>query len=155
MTQSTVTIECNATTATGLVSGTPVMTLAGEMPVECLSAGDRLVTGSGARALVAVRSTVLPKTRLVCISPSALGIDQPEEDMRVMPDQGIHIRDWRAKALKGFPEAIIPAQELVDGEYIRFETAFGTRIYTLEFERAEVIYAGSVKLTCAPALINA
>jgi hypothetical protein len=105
MTQYTATIECSATSAEGVVAGTQVMTLAGEMRVESLSAGDRLVTTSGARALVYVRTTVLPTAELVCISVSSLGIDEPQDDLRVMPGQGIHIHDWRAKALKGAAQA--------------------------------------------------
>jgi hypothetical protein len=155
MTQNTATIERTAALTEGLFAGTTVMTLAGEMPVEYLSIGDRIITRSGARALVAVRSTVLPTAQLVCISASALGVEQPAEDMRVSPDQGIHIRDWRAKALKGVAQAIIPAKELADGEYIRLETIVGACLYTLEFENAEVIYANGVEVTCTPALVAA
>lgn len=150
MTQNAATIERTAAVTEGLVAGTTVMTLAGEMPVEYLSVGDRIITRSGARTLVTVRSTVLTTAQLVCISASALGIEQPEEDMHVAPDQGIHIRDWRAKALKGVAQAVIPAKELADGEYIRFETAVGACLFTLEFDNAEVIYANGVEVTCAP-----
>jgi small ligand-binding sensory domain FIST len=156
MTQNTATIDrTDAALTNGLVAGTTVMTLTGEMPVEYLSIGDRIITRSGARALRAVRSTVLPTARLVCISASALGIEQPEEDMRVALTQGIHIRDWRAKALKGVTQAVIAAQDLADGEYIRIETAVGACLYSLEFDAAEVIYANGVEVTCAPVLVEA
>lgn len=139
----------------GIVAGTTVMTLAGEMPVEYLSSGDRIITRSGARVLRAIRNTVLPTAKLVCISASALGIEQPEEDMRVAPDQGIHIRDWRAKALKGVAQAVIAAKDLTDGEYIRFETIVGATLYTLEFDQAEVVYANGIELTCTPTSVGA
>jgi hypothetical protein len=155
MTQNAATLEHATMTNQGLVAGTTVMTLAGQMPVEYLSIGDRIITRSGARALVAIRSTVLPTAQLVCISASALGVEQPEEDMRVSPDQGIHIRDWRAKALKGLAQAVIPAKELADGEYIRLETTAGARLFALEFANAEVIYANGVEVTCAPAVVPA
>jgi hypothetical protein len=156
MTQNIATIDRAATTVqSGIVAGTTVMTLAGEMPVEYLSTGDRIITRSGARVLQALHSTVLPTAKLVCISASALGIEQPEEDMRVAPDQGIHIRDWRAKALKGVAQAVIPAKELADGEYIRLETIAGATLYTLIFDQPEVIYANGVEVTCASVSVGA
>ena len=136
--------------AEALIAGTTVLTLKGEMPVEYLCVGDRVITRSGMRAVAMVRSTVLPTVELVCISASALGVEQPADDMRVAPGQGIHIRDWRAKALKGVAQTVIAANELLDGEYIRVERMIGACIYTLEFEQAEVIYANGVEVTCTP-----
>lgn len=156
MTHNAATIDRTPIALTnGLFAGTTVMTLAGEMPVEYLSVGDRVITRSGARAIRAIRSTVLPTTKLVCISASALGIEQPAEDMRVAPDQGIHIRDWRAKALKGVAQAVIPAKDLADGEYIRTETVVGACLYNIEFDGAEVIYANGVEVTCTPSTVSA
>lgn len=156
MTHDIATIDRVETAVTnGLVAGTSVLTLAGEMPVEHLSVGDRIVTRNGARVLQALHSTVLPTAKLVCISASALGIEQPAEDMRVALDQGIHIRDWRAKALKGVAQTVIAAKELADGEYIRVETMIGACLYTLAFDTAEVIYANGVEVTCAPTTVSA
>lgn len=156
MTHDIATIDRVETAVTnGLVAGTSVLTLAGEMPVEHLSVGDRIITRSGARVLRAVQSAVLPTAKLVCISASALGVEQPAEDMRVALDQGIHIRDWRAKALKGVAQTVIAAKELADGEYIRVETMIGACLYTLAFDTAEVIYANGVEVTCAQATVSA
>ena len=156
MTHDIATIDrVEAAVTNGLVAGTSVLTLAGEMPVEHLSVGDRIITRSGARVLRAVQSTVLPTARLVCISASALGVEQPADDMRVALDQGIHIRDWRAKALKGVAQTVIAAKELADGEYIRVETVVGACLYTLTFDSAEVIYANGVEVTCASETVSA
>jgi hypothetical protein len=156
MTHDAATIEHNAITfRDGLVAGTTVLTLAGGKPVEHLTVGDRVITRSGARVLRGIHSTVLPTAKLVCISASALGVEQPEEDMRVAPGQGIHIRDWRAKALKGVAQAVIAAKELADGEYIRIETTVGACLYALEFDGAEVIYANGLEVTCTPATVAA
>jgi hypothetical protein len=139
----------------GFVAGTTVLTLTGEKLVEMLCVGDRVITRSGARAITAMRSTVMPVARLICISASALGVEQPADDMRVMPDQGIHIRDWRAKALKGVAQTVITAKELQDGEYIRSETVVGATLYALHFAQPEVIYANGVEVTCSPVAIPA
>ncbi len=156
MTNDIATIDRTDTTLIdGLVAGTIVLTLSGEMPVEYLSVGDRIITRSGARALRGMESKVFPTAKLVCISASALGVDQPDEDMRVAPDQGIHIRDWRAKALKGVSQAVILARDLTDGEYIRHETVVGACLYKLKFDQPEVIYANGVELTCTAVKVEA
>ena len=156
MTHDIATIDrTTATQRDGLFAGTTVLTLAGEMPVEYLSVGDRIITRSGARVLRAIHSTVMPTAKLVCISASALGVEKPVEDMRVSANQGIHIRDWRAKALKGVAQAVIPAQELADGEYNRVETVVGACLYSLEFYGAEVIYVNGVEMTCPAATVAA
>lgn len=150
---SAITVDTTILTE-GLVTGTAILTLTGEKPVEQLTAGDRVITRSGARAIRAVRSVLRPTAQIVCISASALGVEQPAEDMCVSPDQGLHIRDWRAKALKGVAQTVIPAKELVDGEYIRTITLVGACVYTLEFDAPEVIYANGVEVTCTPVAVS-
>jgi hypothetical protein len=130
----------------GLKAGTTVMTLAGECPVEALTAGDRIITRAGARTLRAIREEAAPAARMICISASALGVEKPAEDMIVAPDQKLLIRDWRAKALKGADNAVVEARNLVDGEYIRSVSVPGGHFYTLEFDAPVVIYVGGVEL---------
>ncbi|QCO54496.1 hypothetical protein EOK75_00840 [Pseudorhodobacter turbinis] len=139
----------------GVVAGTTVMTLMGEKCVESLKAGDRIITRSGARSLRAVHKTMHPTLKLVCISASALGVEQPEETVCVTPNQGILIRGWRAKALKGAEQAVFTACELADGEYIRLETHVAVSIFTLEFDHPEVIIANGVELACTPTTVTA
>lgn len=139
----------------GLAAGSFVLTLAGEIPVEALKVGDRIITRSGAKTLRALHCAVIPSARLVSISASALGIEQPQDDMLVTPEQGLLIRDWRAKALRGVTQAIIPAGELLDGSYIRAETVRCACLYSLEFEAPEVIYANGLEVTCAYASLDA
>ena len=130
----------------GLAAGTVVLTLAGALPVEHLTAGDRIITRSGARTLRAIRSEAVASARMVRVCASALGIDQPEDDLLLAADQPVLIRDWRAKAMKGVSQAMMPAAALVDGEYIRAEAVSGQRIFTLEFDAPVVIYAGGLEL---------
>ncbi len=138
----------------GLTAGTPVLTLKGAVAVEALRPGDRIITRDGARALSAIREVAGP-ARLVRVSASAIGVEQPEEDMVMAAGTHILIRDWRAKALKGCDQAVIAAERLIDGEYIRPEGAGPARLYVLEFETPVVIYAGGLELALAPALETA
>jgi len=140
----------SACTATALTAGTVVLTLKGALPVEALRPGDRIITRDGARPLLALRPVAAP--RMVRVSASAIGVEQPEEDMVISAETRILVRDWRAKALKGCDQAVIEAARLVDGEYIRFEASSPAQFFTLDFDAHVVIYAGGLELAIAPAL---
>ena len=137
-----------------VLAGTPVLTLEGEMPVEFLAPGDRILTRAGARRLVQVAVSVVRNARVVRVSHGTLGVDCPTEDVTVSAAQTILVRDWRAKAMFGTTQAMIPAARLADGEYIRAETVAEARFFTLTFENDAVIYAGGLELAC-PALVVA
>ncbi|MEO8244222.1 MAG: Hint domain-containing protein [bacterium] len=137
-----------------VVAGTPVLTLEGEMPVEFLQPGDRVLTRAGARRLLQVSVSVVQNARVVKVSHGTLGVDCPAEDVTVSAGQQILVRDWRAKALAGAPQAMIAASKLADGEYIRAETVAEARFFSLSFDDDAVIYAGGLELAC-PALVQA
>lgn len=137
-----------------VLSGTPVLTLDGEMPVEYLQPGDRVLTRAGMRRLTELRVNLVQNARMVCISHETLGVDRPSEDLLVSAGQMVLVRDWRARALAGVPAALFPASRLVDGEYIRSQTLPEARLYTLVFEEEAIIYAGGLELVC-PALVEA
>ena len=128
----------------GLAAGTPVLTLAGPVVVERLAAGDRIVTRDGVRRLAGVQRV-----------ESAIGVDQPEADMLMTADMQILIRDWRAKALRGCDQAVIAADRLIDGEYIRREPEARAVLFQLEFDAPVVIYAGGLELALTPATASA
>jgi len=147
-----------ATTTSALqamIAGTPVLTLDGELPVEYLQPGDRILTRSGARRLKQIEVHVVRNARVVHISHGTLGVDRPSEDVTVSAAQAILIRDWRAKAMYGAAQAMIPAAKLADGEYIRAETVAEARFFTLGFEEAAVIYAGGLELACEAVTVAA
>ncbi|MDZ4094970.1 MAG: Hint domain-containing protein [Paracoccaceae bacterium] len=139
----------------GISAGTPVLTLSGAIPVEHLTVGDRIITRDGARNLRGIHTEMHRNARMIFVAASALGIDQPEEDLRIAPEQQILIRDWRAKALKGADQAMVAAAKLIDGEYIRAETIAEQRLFVLEFDAPAIIYAGGLELACTPALVEA
>lgn len=132
----------------GMLAGTHVRTLDGLLPVEYLGEGDRIVCRQGARRLAGVTINHLNRIDLVRILASTLGHDRPEQDLLVAPDQPVLIRDWRAKALYGLSVATIPAQRLVDGEFVTRETRANARLYRLCFAEDEVIYAEGLELAC-------
>lgn len=135
----------------GIAAGTPVLTLSGTMPIEYIAPGDRVITRSGARSVTGVDIAVVADARIIRISAGVLGKDRPEADMIVTPSQPLLIRDWRAKALTGVDQALMTAERLVDGDYIRSESLPQARLVTLRFAEPQVIYAGGLELHCDPA----
>jgi len=144
-----------AVLATGITAGTRVLTLDGELPVQYLAVGDRVITRSGSKVLKDIQVAVLRDVPRVRVTASALGHDRPEDDVFVAPGQAILVRDWRAKAVFGREVAMVEAQRLVDGDYIRHETVTELRLFTLTFERDEVIYAGGLELACPTVTVTA
>lgn len=131
---------------TGLAAGSLVMTLEGEIPVEFLSAGDRIITrDSGMATVRAVRAKTII-CDVVSIMAGSLGHTRPERDVRVPADQRVLIRDWRAEALTGQKQALIAARQLVDGEFVRMEQDSAFTIYEIELDRAHVIYADGLEV---------
>lgn len=153
----------------GFVAGTPVLTLDGELPVQFLAPGDRVVTRTGARVIEAVEVRLASAAPMVRILPSALGRDLPEEQLFVAPGQRLNLPDWAPRAERPAPlcgpqpelapgfapgRGDVAAGRLADGDAIRRETVAEVRLYALRFARDEVIYAAGVEL-CCPAVAPA
>jgi len=138
----------------GLAQGTRVMTMQGELPVEYLTAGDRIITRSGPRKLLSV-ALVQADAPMIRVSASTIGVEQPEEDVIVSADSLLRITDWRAQALAGQPQAMIAVTRLVDGEFIRAEPAGAHRLWQLVLDGPAVIYAGGLEIGVQPVLAAA
>jgi hypothetical protein len=132
---------------TGMAAGTRVRTLDGVLPIEYLQPGDRIVTRSGARRVVAISVRQSPALDVVRVKASTLGFDRPEADLLLGPGQPVIIRDWRARILYGAEVAAVPSARLADGEFVLRETR-EVRLYTLRFAEDEVIWAEGLELAC-------
>jgi hypothetical protein len=131
----------------GIAQGTSVMTADGVLPVEHLAPGDRIITREGLRVLVDVTVQVAVGN-VIRVSASSLGHARPEEDVILGAETPLLVRDWRAKALFGAAQAIVPVQRLIDGELIRVEKVSGLRMYELSFASSQVIFAGGLEVAC-------
>jgi hypothetical protein len=147
-------IPSAAQMTTGFACGTTVLTLDGDIPVEFLNTGDRVITRDGARTLRSIRVAVLTG-EVMRVGASTLGHDRPVSDVLVGRDQAILIRDWRAMALYGTAQALIPAARMADGELIRRETVQDMAMFTLGFDAPVVIYAGGLELGCDAVSVDA
>ena len=134
------------TRLSGLCAGSNVLTLDGELPVEHLSIGDRIVSRtSGTAVLRDIHVTEVMMTP-IRIKAGSLGHTRPDRDMLVSPEAQLHIRDWRAEALFGTPSAMVPARRLIDGEFVAEETTRIVTLFTLVFDRPQVIYADGMEI---------
>lgn len=142
----------------GIAAGTGICTLDGILPVEYLEPGDRVVTRSGARRLMAISVKKHQGEGLIRVRASTLGHDRPERDLLIAEGQHVYVRDWRAKLLFGADAAAVPAARLADGEFILRESDQSSRtpvyLYVLRFDEDEVIWAEGLELFC-PALVPA
>ncbi|MFN0115959.1 MAG: Hint domain-containing protein [Paracoccaceae bacterium] len=139
--------SAGASEAAGIAAGTRVMTLDGEIPVEFLSPGDRIVTRDGMRRLVSVSAGVY-SGRAMRLAEGALGHDRPQTGITLPAGTSVHLRNWRAKAMSGQPVADAPVSRLFDGQYVTEVTVRALRVYRLEFETPQVIYAEGLELAC-------
>ncbi len=125
----------------GIARGTIILTASGEVAVEALKTGDRIITRERG---MAVLTSVITHTAPACtIRTDSLGLGRPERDTTVASDQHVAVRDWRAEALFGADAALVPARRLADGKHI---AAFGeAEFFRLDFGTALTIYANGLE----------
>ena len=130
----------------GLTGASLIMTALGERPVSSLQAGDRIITRDrGMAVLEDIRSHSVT-TSLVKIAARALGHNRPEEDTVLPAGQRVLIRDWRAQAVFGSGRALVPAERLLDGEFITMEPEAQVTLYDLLFDDPHVLYVDGLEV---------
>lgn len=122
---------------TGLPLGTEICTAEGILPVEWLTAGDRIVTRSGICRLLATE-TWLHHGTLIRIAPGAFGPAKPSRSLLLPPGQRIYL---------GAGESM-PLSALRHGSGISSVEAADVRLIRLLFARPEIVTAGGVQLCC-------
>jgi hypothetical protein len=130
----------------GMLSGSIILTLDGEIPVEHLLPGDRIVTRDSGMAILTSVHRHQVRTRAVRILAGTLGDTRPDRDV-VLPDrQEVLVRDWRAQALFGLRQAAVPVHALIDGEFIISEGVQTMMLHEVRFDSGHVIYADGLEL---------
>lgn len=139
---------------TGLVAGSILLTADGEIPVEYLSPGDRIITRNAGLVPLRAVESIRVTEEAVKIAAGSLGDTKPTHHVMLPAAQMVLIRDWRAQALRGASQAVMPAGCLIDDEFI---TSLGMREMTLVrlgFDAPYVIYADGLELS-VPAMTKA
>ena len=138
----------------GLVAGTILLTADGEIPVEYLSPGDRIITRNAGLVPLRAVETIRVTEEAVKIAAGSLGDTKPTHHVMLPAAQMVLIRDWRAQAMRGANQAVMPAGCLIDDEFI---TSLGPREMTLVrlgFDAPYIIYADGLELS-VPAMTAA
>jgi len=131
---------------TGLMADSIILTMKGEMPVADLRAGDRIITrDAGMVTVKSVRQRAVTAT-MVQIKAGSLGHTRPERDVLLPAGQAVLIRDWRARAVFGSKQAMVPAECLVDGEFITLQDTRNLTVYELEFDAPHVLYVDGLEV---------
>ena len=144
------------TPVNALTVGTQVLTLEGALPVEFLTPGDRVITRDrGAARLRGLRARTL-RLPAVTIVPGTLGHMRPDHEVTLPAAQEILLRDWRASALFGAEQALVPLARLVDGTFIQDAGEVVLHLCELVFDQPHILYADGLELASAtPAGIGA
>lgn len=136
---------------TGLVQGTMLLTLDGEIPVEFLAIGDKIITrDSGVSKVLHIQRSTRP-VHLIGLSAGSLGHTKPERDAVLAGDQMVLIRDWRARAMFSSERALVAARSLVDNEFIRDLGVSETTLIQVFCDGPHILYADGLELGTADA----
>ena len=139
-------------THAGFLSGTPILSKDGEIPVEYLSPGDRIISRDAGFARLEHISLSQRMVRAICFTAGSLGHTRPDQDLILPEFQKVLIRDWRAQALFGVSQAMVRAGDLVDDEFICDQGIRPMTLYQLHFSSYHVVYAGGMEVVgiCSP-----
>ncbi len=103
-------------------TGTAIKTDRGEVTVECLAVGDRVLTLDngyqpvrwiGARHLTAAQLAAFPKLRPIRIRQGALGRGLPASDLLISPQHRVLLRSKLAERMFGTREVLAAAKQLL------------------------------------------
>lgn len=120
----------------GIGLGTGVLTAEGELPVEFLEPGDRIVTfDHGLARLERIEVRMVPAEAALRIRPSVLDPNGDGRDFILSARQQLLLRDWRARILFNRPIALVAAEQLIDGAHVaRLDSAAPVRLFRLVFK---------------------
>lgn len=134
--------------------GTRLRTERGEIPIEELDVGDRLLTRddgaqeviwSGHRRMSGARLFALPDQRPIRLRANALGVDRPDEDLVVSPEHRVLIGGDMPRDLWGEAEVLVRAGDLVGDRGVTVDHSLRETWYIhLMLERHQVIWANGV-----------
>ncbi len=131
-------------------AGTRIATARGEVAVECLNAGDQIITRDngvqplrwvGCRALRSDDLAKTPEHAPVRIRRGALGNGAPEHDVLVSPNHKMLINSQLTGSLFGEREVLVAAKHLTGLDGVDVVPVEAVRYFHLMFDRHEVIFA--------------
>ncbi|WP_390913998.1 Hint domain-containing protein [Pseudosulfitobacter sp. SM2401] len=134
-------------THAGIVAGSIIFTSDGEIPVEYLAPGDRIVTRDAGMVELRNITSLRITAPAVAIKAGSLGHTRPEHNVILPAAQHVLVRDWRAQSMFGVPNAVVQAGQLIDGEFITDLGARNMNLFHLTFDKTHVVYADGLEIS--------
>lgn len=136
-------------------SGTLILTEGGEVAIETLAVGEKVVTRDngaklirwmGSRKVTAAGLARNPKLRPIRIRAGALGANTPSSDLIVSPQHRILVRSKIARKMFGADEVLVAAKQLVvlDGIDVA-EDMESVEYFHILFDRHEVVFSNGAE----------
>ncbi len=135
--------------------GTRIRTDFGDLPVEEIEEGDRILTKDdgpqevlwkGEKRVSGARLYAMPELRPIRLRRGALGVDRPDEDLVVSPSHRMLVRGAKARALFNTDEVLVTARDLVDdARVVRDHTLSEVTYVHLLLPRHEVVFANGLE----------
>ena len=128
--------------------GTLIATPRGEVPVEDLRAGDRVITRDngiqqirwvGRKDLTWADLSLNPHLKPILIRKGSLGNGLPERDMMVSPNHRVLVANDRTALYFDEHEVLVAAKHLVAGRGVHEVDSMGTSYLHFMFDRHEVV----------------
>lgn len=133
----------------GVPAGTEILTVDGALPVEFLSAGDRIVSrDAGFVTVQAVRHDHCSGAWIL-IAASAFGPGKPETDLILPAEQRVLLRGNLARAIFGQARVLVPLSELAGQPQFSSCESGPAQVFSICCGQPQVIYAGGVELATA------
>ncbi|WP_168193099.1 Hint domain-containing protein [Rhodophyticola sp. CCM32] len=136
--------------------GTRLRTENGEVAIEDLGPGDRVLTRddgpqevlwSGHRRMSGARLFAMPDQRPIRMRAGALGIDRPDEDLIVSPEHRVLVKGRAAMDLWAEPEVLVRAIDLVGDRFITVDHSLRETFYVhLMLDRHQVVWANGLEV---------
>ena len=123
-----------------------LLTMQGERRVDALAIGDRVITRDSGVATIRSVSVQRASAHSIRLRAGSLGHTRPDRDVLLPSGQPVLVRDWRAPAMFGARQAMVPVHRLRDDEFV---TDAGTRdmtLHTLYFDAPHILYVDGLEL---------
>lgn len=139
-----------------LPSGCTVLTARGDVSLETIAPGERIITRD--HGMVPVRDVICFQTpedaRAVQFPTGSLGRNRPQQNLCLPFDQPVVLRGWRAKTLFHAHEARVAAVRLVDGAVIREVAAPRSTVWSIILDRPSAIYVNGMEVVSGAPLAD-
>ncbi len=130
----------------GLIAGTRIMTIEGEVAVEDLAPGARIISRDAGLVILRGIESGWARIAPISIKAGALGHTRPRRDMLVPPQALVHLRDWRAEVLIGSTYALVPSKLMIDDDFVFRRSEARLKVFELMFDRQHIIYADGIEI---------